>query len=87
MKILYCTKYFMSRTEVCGSGIGCLRTPYGLVQFKTRRADAIGPFRATSRSPKSVTASVSGVSRDLSCDGRPEGSSFPDELQANYTAN
>ena len=31
------------------------------MQFKTRWADAIGPFRATSNSLKSVTASVSGA--------------------------
>jgi hypothetical protein len=31
-----------------------LHTPEGQVQFKTRRADPIEPFRATSNSPKSV---------------------------------
>src|ERR1019366_9340767 len=72
MKILYITKYFMSRIQFGGrrtcavpESAACVR-PRGQEQVKTRGADAIGPFRATSNSPKSVTASVSGVSREES---------------------
>src|ERR1019366_7842549 len=70
MKILYTTKYFMSRIQFGGrrtcavpESAACVR-PRGQEQVKTRWAEALGPFRATSNSPKPVTASVSGVSRE-----------------------